>query len=329
MTARAVTKAPTMRAVRYDGSLYLASRHPLPVPPPQWALVRVHTAGICQTDLELMKGYMAFTGTLGHEFVGTVADALGGQWMGRRVVGDINAACGDCDACRAGLGRHCPRRQVLGIVDLDGCMADYCMLPLANLHPVPDDVPDDRAVFCEPLTAACEILEQVAVTGSDRVVVLGDGRLGTLCAWVVSTAAGETTLIGHHAHKLHAAEWNGVRTRLGIAGMATGADVVVEATGSPDGLKAAMSLVRPRGTLVMKSTVAATTALNLAPLVVDEITVVGSRCGQPAHGLAMMAGHPDMPLERLVTARYRPEDAREAFARAESREAVKVLIDFL
>jgi alcohol dehydrogenase len=248
--------------------------------------------------------------------------------MGQRVVGDINAACGVCAACQTGLGRHCPHRSVLGIDGLDGCMADYCMLPESNLHRVPETVSDDRAVFCEPLAAACEILEQVSCTGAERVVVLGDGRLGILCAWVMTTAAAEVTLAGHHEIKLAAAQWNGLRTTHRTNGIPDGVDVVIEATGSPDGFQQALSLCRPRGTLVLKSTVAATASLNLAPLVVNEITVVGSRCGRLSDGLGMMTRYPDMPIERLITARYTPDNAHAAFGRAETRDALKVLMDF-
>jgi len=317
-----------MRAVLYRGRLRLATDRKIPVPPPEWALIRVHTAGICQTDLELMKGYMDFTGVLGHEFVGTVAAAGDPRWQGQRVVGDINAACGHCNACRSGLGRHCPDRSVLGIAGLDGCMADYCILPQSSLQAVPEWVSDDRAVFCEPLAAACEILEQVAFTGSERAVVMGDGRLGILCAWVLTTVAGDVTLVGHHEQKLAAANWTGLQTRIDATGIPAGADIVVDATGSPGGLQEAMTLCRPRGTLVMKSTVAATSALNLAPLVVNELTVVGSRCGRPSDGLHMMVSHPDMPLERLISARFQAEDAVEAFAMARLPRALKVLIDF-
>ncbi|MFH1980457.1 MAG: alcohol dehydrogenase catalytic domain-containing protein [Pseudomonadota bacterium] len=328
MTASPIAAENTMRAVLYDNRLRLVTDRGQPIPPPGWVQIRVHTAGICQTDLELMKGYMAFSGVLGHEFVGTVTAADDPRWQGRRVVGDINAACGGCGACRSGLGRHCPNRSVLGIAGLDGCMADYCTLPRSNLNGVPDAVSDDRAVFCEPLAAACEILDQVAFTGSERVVVMGDGRLGILCAWVLTTVAGEVTLVGHHDEKLATAAWNGLKTRNGSAGIPTGADVVVEATGAAGGLQEAMALCRPRGTLVMKSTVAATTALNLAPLVVNELTVVGSRCGRLAEGLKMMETHPDMPLERLITARFPVARALEAFALARSPNTLKVLIDF-
>jgi len=317
-----------MRAIVFDGALrYTRSAAP-PDPLPGWARLRVHLTGICQTDMELIRGYMDFYGILGHEFVGTV-DACGpSEWIGRRVVGDINAACGSCDACRRGLQRHCPNRAVLGIVNLNGCMADYCMLPMENLTEVPQEMGDDRAVFCEPLSAACEILEQVPFTGNESVTVLGDGRLGILCAWALSTAAGKVALIGHHPEKLAIAEWNGVMPRLESDGVPTGADVVVEATGTAAGLSAAIAACRPRGTIVLKTTVADTTRVNLAPLVVDEITVVGSRCGRSSDGLRMMAAHPGMPLERLISGRYTPAEAIAAFNVAAESTSLKVLIDW-
>jgi alcohol dehydrogenase len=271
---------------------------------------------------------MDFQGTLGHEFVGTVDACSRDEWIGKRVVGEINAACGSCEACRNALQRHCPNRSVLGIADLDGCMADYCMLPAANLIEVPPEISDDRAVFCEPLSAACEILEQVPFSGSETVTVLGDGRLGILCAWTLSTAARRVVLVGHHPEKLAIAEWNGVETRLESDGLPTGADVVVEATGSTAGLSQAIAACRPRGTIVLKSTVADTGRLNLAPLVVDEITLIGSRCGRFSDGLRLMRTHPDLPLEKLISARFAPEDALKAFPKAAGPGVLKVLFNF-
>ena len=317
-----------MRAIAFDGNLRFHASTAMPNPPDGWARLRVHLAGICQTDLELTRGYMDFQGILGHEFVGTVDADSRDEWIGKRVVGEINAACGSCDACRNNLQRHCPNRSVLGIVNLDGCMADYCMLPSENLIEVPPEISDERAVFCEPLSAACEILEQIPFSGSETVTVLGDGRLGILCAWTLSTAARRVTLVGHHPEKLTIAVWNGVESRLDSDGLPSGADVVVEATGSATGLQQAMAACRPRGTIVLKSTVADTGRLNLAPLVVDEITVVGSRCGRFKDGLRLMRKHPDMPLERLISARFTPEDALEAFKKAAGQDTLKVLFDF-
>ena len=319
--------SPTMRAVALDGRLRFISNYPTRTPKPGWAIIQVLKAGICQTDLELMKGYMSFKGVLGHEFVGAVHQCDAPQWVGKRVVGEINAACGHCPWCQKGLGRHCPNRTVLGIVNHDGCMADYCRLPLANLMEVPQAIPDDRAVFVEPLSAACEMLEQLGRADCGRVVVLGDGRLGILCAWVMATVASDVTLAGHHANKLRLARWRDLKTVLRADQVSCGADVVVEATGSGAGLVQAMKICRPRGTIVLKSTLASQGELNLAPLVVNEQTIIGSRCGRFADALRMLMDHPDMPVERLITDRYPIERAEQAFDRAREPEAIKVMLE--
>lgn len=316
-----------MRALVWNGKLTFQEDYPEPAPPQGWARIRVETAGICQTDLELIKGYMGFSGVLGHEFVGIVDACEDSGWIGRRVAGEINAACGKCAVCREGLGRHCPDRLTLGIDRLDGCMADHCVLPVANLIEIPDDVPADRAVFIEPLSAACEILEQVPLKGTERVIVLGDGRLGILCAWVLSTATADITLVGHHRVKLEMAAWNGIKTCLNGSECPGNADIVVEATGSWIGLIDAMRLCRPRGVIVLKSTTAAPQTVNLSPIVIHELTVVGSRCGQFQDGLRFLRRYPDIPLERLITHRYPITAAVSALEQATGRNAVKVLID--
>lgn len=315
-----------MSALRFDGRLKLVHDHPVPSPPPGWALIRTLTAGICRTDLEIIKGYMGYTGILGHEFVGEVQACEQREWIGRRVTGEINAACGSCRICRQGLGRHCPRRSVLGILNQDGCMADYCLLPAANLHPVPSAMPTDRAALIEPVSAACEILAQVNLAGTEKIAVLGDGRLGILCAWVLATASADVTLVGRHPEKLDIARWRNLRTTTEIEAV-TGADLVVEATGKPQGFVDAMAVCRPRGTIVLKSTLASQGELNLAPIVIDEITVVGSRCGLFEEGLAILRQHPDMPIEKLIAAKFPLERALEAFDRARTPGTLKVLIE--
>jgi alcohol dehydrogenase len=315
----------TMLAAVFDGELRLV-RQPVPAPPPGWGLVRVDLAGICRTDLEILKGYMGFHGVPGHEFVGTVVAAEDATRRGQRVVGEINAACGTCDWCARDLGRHCPNRTTLGIDRLDGCFAEYCMLPLENLIPVPDALSDEEAVFTEPLSAACEILEQARVSPEDRVVVLGDGRLGILCAWVLATVCPNVLLVGRHEDKLAKAEWHGLRTTLGpVPQEAYGADIVVEATGRPEGLGQAIACCRPRGTIVLKSTIVAENGFNLSPVVVAEQTIVGSRCGRFRDGLALLARHPDLPLGRLISDRLPLARIHDAIARAQGG-ALKVLI---
>ena len=316
-----------MRAVLWHGKLTYQEDYPEPAVPPGWARIRVETAGVCQTDMELIEGYLGFTGVLGHEFVGIVDTCENSWWIGKRVAGEINAACGKCAVCRDGLGRHCPERLTLGIDRLDGCMADYCVLPVANLIEIPDDISPDRAVFIEPLSAACEILEQVPLKGTERVIVLGDGRLGILCAWVLSTAAADVTLVGRHREKLEMAAWHGIQTCLAGGECPGNADVVVEATGSGIGLTEAMRLCRPRGVIVLKSTTAAPHTVNLSPIVIHELTVVGSRCGQFRDGLRLLRRYPDMPVERLITHRYPIIDAVSALEQAAGHDAVKVLID--
>jgi len=316
-----------MTAAVYDGKLRYRADVPVPEPKPGWARIRVKTAGICKTDLEIMKGYMGFKGVLGHEFVGTVESCAEGSWVGKRVVGEINAACGRCEWCRADMGRHCPNRTTLGILNHDGCFAEFCLLPTANLHVVPPDLSDDRAVLTEPLSAACEILEQYPVVKNERIIVLGDGRLGLLCAWALSTIASDVTIAGHHPEKLKAAQWRNIKTAAKAEDLIPGADLVVEASGSGSGISAAMALCRPRGTIALKSTVALQGDVNLASLVINEQTVLGSRCGRFVDGLKMMKHFPDMPLERLITDRFPLHRVDEAFERAAKSDALKVLLD--
>ena len=314
-----------MPAVVFDAGLKFMPAYPVPVPPPGWALIRTLTAGICRTDLEIIKGYMGFSGILGHEFVGEVCASDQADWIGRRVTGEINAACGHCRLCREGLGRHCPERSVLGILNLDGCMAGYCMLPTVNLHPIPAGMPTEKAVFIEPLSAACEILDQIQLDGSEKIAVLGDGRLGILCAWVLIGAGGNVTLVGRHPAKLEAARWRSLEATTRLADVAE-ADLVVEATGKPQGMLDAMTICRPRGTIVLKSTLVSQGELNLAPVVIKEIAVIGSRCGLFEAGLSQLQRHPDMPIERLISATYPLENALEAFERARSSGTLKILL---
>lgn len=229
-----------MRALRLDSALQFEANQINPTPPPGEALIRVHQAGVCATNLQLVKGYMGFQGILGHEFVGTVEQSLGhAHLIGKRVVGEINAACRTCATCQAGHLTHCPNRTTLGIDRRDGAFADFLCLPVENLYPLPDEISNDQAVFIEPLAAACQILEQVSIVPTDRVVVIGDGKLGLLCAQVLRTTNCQLTIIGRHQEKLALLKHHGIQTTVNVEDVSPGADIVIEATGSPDGLKLA------------------------------------------------------------------------------------------
>lgn len=313
--------------------LHLVHERPVPQPAPDEALIRVRLAGVCATDIELMHGYKGgFVGVLGHEFVGEVVAATADPaWVGRRVVGEINVGCGECSLCRRGLGKHCRQRTSLGIIGRDGVFAEYTTLPIANLHEVPPTLADEQAVFTEPLAAAFEMLEQVSVTSGQRVYVLGDGRLGLLCSLVLAQTGCDLTVIGRHAAKLALLAERGLRTVIAtpetLAALGrTPADIVVEATGAQDGFNGALRLVRPLGTLLLKSTYADTLdSFDLSQLVVDEITIVGSRCGPFPAALAALAGD-DFDLRALISAEYALDDGLAAIALAGQKGILKVLI---
>ncbi|MFO0605000.1 MAG: alcohol dehydrogenase catalytic domain-containing protein [Polyangiales bacterium] len=283
-------------------------------------VLRVRAVGVCDTDLQLARGYMGFRGVIGHEFVGVDDD-------GKRWVAEINNACRRCPTCLAGRPSHCPTRTVLGIVAHDGAMAERVAVPRENLHAVPDAVSDDEAVFVEPLAAAFQILEQVTIAPGDKVAVLGDGKLGLLSAWVLRTAAERVTLVGRHAHKL-ALAGDAIAQRLAgdVGELARSFDVVVDATGSPSGLAAAIGLCRPRGTVVLKTTVAADHALSLAPVVIDELTLVGSRCGPFPKAIDALARRA-VDVRPLLAARYPLAEAEAAFAYASQKGVAKVVLD--
>jgi threonine dehydrogenase-like Zn-dependent dehydrogenase len=300
---------------------------PLPEPPPDEALVRVVRAGVCNTDLEMVRGYFAYTGVPGHEFVGVVEAAPGhDEWVGRRVVGEINASCLSCATCRAGRPTHCPARTVLGIVKRNGAHADRLLLPVANLHEVPSSVPDDAAVFTEPLAAALQIQEQVRVGPGDRVVVVGSGKLGNLVAQTLALTGCELTVVGRNAETLRPLAERGIRAVGADAVDPARADLAVECTGNPDGFTIARQAVRPRGTVVLKSTYHGDLALNAAMVVVDEITLVGSRCGPFAPALALLA-RGLVNVRPLLAARFPLEEATAAYERAARPGTLKVLID--
>jgi threonine dehydrogenase-like Zn-dependent dehydrogenase len=262
---------------------------PVPQPAKDEALIRVLRAGICNTDLELMRGYYPFTGIIGHEFVGIVEQASQPAWVGAKVCGEINVSCGECSECRGARFIHCTARTVLGISGRDGAFADYLTLPLRNLHRVPQGVSDDEAAFSEPLAAAVGILEQVAVHPTDRVVVIGDGKLGNMISQVLALTGANLLAIGMFKEKLALLEKRGIATGFAQDIVPHKADVVVECTGDPTGLELARLAVRPRGTIVLKSTYKGTATVNFSAIVVDEVTLVGSRSGPIGAALSLLA----------------------------------------
>ena len=314
-----------MRALVYAGELRLRADYPDPVPGPDEALLRVTLAGICNTDLEITRGYMGFRGVLGHEFVAVVERCDDPTLIGQRVVGEINCYCGTCPTCLAGNPTHCPHRTTLGIDRHDGCLADYCLLPLRNLHLVPERVSDEQAVFTEPLAAALEIFEQVHVAPTDHVVVLGDGKLGLLVAQVLSLTGCDLLVVGRHAEKLAILQRQAIATCLATDRPDRQADIVVDCTGQPEGFLTARAMVRPRGTLVLKSTFHGQNEVNLTSIVVDEVAIVGSRCGPFAPALRLL----DLGLvdvEAMITSTYPLTDAMAAFEQARTKGTLKVLV---
>jgi threonine dehydrogenase-like Zn-dependent dehydrogenase len=288
-------------------------------------LVRVSLAGVCNTDLEIVKGYMQFRGILGHEFVGTV-EAGPPEWRGQRVVGEINFACRSCPICAQGLHRHCPSRAVMGMLDADGAFAELVRLPVTNLHPVPDSVADEIAVFTEPLAAAFEVLEQTQIEPGGKCVVLGDGKLGLLIAQVLHQAGASVLAVGKHPEKLAILGKRGIETTLASEWNGELASLVVEATGTAEGFARAVAATRPRGTLVLKSTVSELPSLDLSPIVVDEIRVVGSRCGPfPPALRALETGSVD--VGSLISHRVALDDGVEGLRKASEPGALKVLIE--
>lgn len=317
-----------------DQGPQVQTAYPTPRPQAGEALVRVRMAGICATDLELLRGYKGgYRGVLGHEFVGEVVASPGQElWIGRRVVGELNVGCGDCALCRQGLGKHCRQRSSLGIIRRDGAFADYLTLPVSNLHPVPPQLPDEVAVFTEPLAAALQILEQAPIAPHTRVYVLGDGRLGLLAAQILARTGCDLTAIGRHPQKLAILARRGIPTAIvdnpaDLVGLlAHPAQVVVEATGTPQGFDLARQLVRPAGTLVLKSTFAAPLdAFDVSSLVVDEITLIGSRCGPFAPALRLLAAHA-VDVSSLVQACYSLDQGLAALEHASRKGILKVLL---
>lgn len=291
------------------------------------AMVRVVLSGICNTDLEIARGYAGFSGTIGHEFVGVVEDSSNQALVGRRVVGEINAGCGQCELCRAGDPRHCPTHTVLGIVGRDGAHAEFLQLPVENLLPVPEGIPDEHAVFTEPLAAACGILERVKITSANRVAVIGDGKLGLLCAQVVALSGAPVLLIGKHDAKLRIVERRGIEvtTPKEAAKRSRQFDVVVEASGAATGFALALALLKPKGQLVLKSTFHGKTELDAARIVVDEISIVGSRCGRFSPALDLLKKGA-IDVDSLISEEYPLAKGVHAMRRAGTKGVLKVLL---
>ena len=319
-----------MKAIVFDNELKLDNNYPKPIPQKGEALIRVTLAGICNTDNEITKGYMGYVGVLGHEFVGIVEDVNGEDksLIGKRVVAEISLGCDDpnCEWCAKKNYRHCPNRHTIGIWKKDGCMAEYLTVPTNILFEVPQNVTDEQAVFVEPLAAACEILEQLHIEPMSKIVVLGDGKLGLTTALTLNAHNLDVLLVGKHQNKLDIAAAQGVKTQLlDTFTPEKKYDVVVEATGSASGFETSMALTKPRGVLVLKSTVASGKELNLAPIVIDEITVLGSRCGQFPPALRLLKNH-RIDFTPFITKTYSIDDALEAFEANKSKESLKILI---
>ena len=320
-----------MRALHFDQQLTLRTDYPRATPPAGESLIRVLKSGICNTDLELMRGYMGFKGVLGHEFVGVVEQSEDSSLVGQRVVGEINAACHACSTCRAGNPTHCPHRTTLGIFQRDGVHADYTILPNSNLLRVPVGVSDDQALFTEPLAAACEILQQIQIHPTAHVVVIGDGKLGLLVAQVLALTGCNLHVIGRHEAKLHILARRGIRTECVQRGNNSTlpdnwADIVVECTGNEQGFASARRLVRPRGTIVLKSTYHGMLQINMSMIVVDEIRLIGSRCGPFAPALRLLEANL-VNVTSLIQGRYDLDDGLAAFEHAARRGTLKVVLE--
>jgi len=314
-----------VKALRFDGKeLNYIENHPKPQS--DEALVRITLAGICGTDLEILQGYMSYEGVLGHEFVGVVEESKNKELVGKRVVGEINVGCQNCDSCKKGMERHCPNRTVLGILNRDGAFAEYLTLPEKNLHVLPDSITDNQAVFIEPIAAAFEIKEQISLNPDWQVAIVGDGRLSQLIASVLMTSCPNVTCFGRHENKLERLEKIGVKTKIGILPEHEFIfDLVVEATGSTSGFLDSMKLVKPKGSVILKSTIASKENLDLTPAVVNEITLVGSRCGpfRPAIN-ALATGV--ISVDGLIDSEYPLEKYHDALKRAKESNTLKVVL---
>ena len=314
-----------MKATYFDGKQIILDEN-FPDPPSDETLVRVNLAGICGTDLEILDGYMEYTGILGHEFVGTVEKSRNPTMVGKRVVGEINAGCGKCDSCMSGMQRHCPSRTVLGILKRDGAFAEFLSLPEKNLHVIPDSISNEQAVFVEPLAAAFEIKEQVSLKPEWNVAVVGDGRLAQLIIQVIKLTCSNITCFGKHESKLEGLVQSGIKIKIGIESTDEKLfDLVVEATGSNSGFVDTMKLVKPRGIVILKSTIASRENLDLTPTIINEITLIGSRCGlfKPAID-ALASGI--ISVNSMIDSTFPLEKFEDAIVHAKNPNTLKVFL---
>lgn len=314
-----------MKAIFFNTRLKFIDNYPRPKPKPDEALIRLTLAGICNTDLEITKGYMNFKGVLGHEFVGVVEECSQKELVGKRIVGEINCSCGRCEYCQRGLKNHCPNRSVLGIYNRDGAFSEYLTLPIENLHPLPDMVSDEEAVFVEPLAAGYRILEQVEISQDDEVLVLGDGKLGLLVAQVIRLTGCHLKAVGKYESKLAILKKKGIETILSAEANNIKSDIVIDCTGTSAGFEMARHIVKPMGKIILKSTIAGEQEINLSSLVVDEITLIGSRCGTFTSAIRLLQNK-QVEVKALISSIYSLEEGLTAFTEASSKEVLKVLL---
>jgi 2-desacetyl-2-hydroxyethyl bacteriochlorophyllide A dehydrogenase len=314
-----------MRALVYNKELRYLADYPAPKPKHDEALIRITYAGICNTDIEITKGYMGFEGVLGHEFVGVVEKCGDKSIVGKRVVGEINLSCGKCPYCRNQMQTHCSDRSVLGILNKDGAFAEYVTLPVGNIHKIPNSISDEEAVFIEPLAAAYEIIDQVGISSSDRVCVLGDGKLGLLVAQVIANTGSKLTAVGRHREKLTILDEIGINTGLSPDYKEREFDIVIDCTGSASGIRTALQIVKPRGRIVLKSTIANKIQIDMNQFVINEISLIGSRCGPFPPAIKAIRSR-QIDLYPLISNVYPIEEGLKAFQNASSKNALKVIL---
>ena len=316
-----------MRALVLRSNPEFDSTYPVPIAQEGEALIRVLKAGICATDVQLIQGYMGFQGILGHEFVGIIEQCPNQKdLINKRVVGEINLSCRQCATCKAGRLTHCPNRTTLGIDRKDGAFADYLTLPTENLYVLPEHISDSEAIFIEPLAAACNILDQTSLSSTDQVVVIGDGKLGLLCAQVLHTHPCSVTVLGRHREKLALMSKRGISCTTKMEDINPGVDVVVEATGTPQGLATAIELVRPRGTIILKSTYHGKNPIDMTALVINEVSLIGSRCGPFPKALRLL-NERRIDVESMITEQYPISRGLDALHHATENGALKVILE--